>query len=130
MAKDGTGLEFLAVEAGCVADTAGGGAGGVGREGFIRGGGGGGGYLVRACGSRMGIDPRKPTMPGRSTSGLHQRGRYCLHQARSAVRCSASRMKGELHPSKNRSQDGIRRLVHAFLLCDQQGKIFILCFLV
>ena len=32
---------------------------------------------------------------GRGTSGFHQ--------ARSAVRCSASRMKGELYPSKNRS---------------------------
>ena len=30
-------------------------------------------------------------------------GRHCLHQARSAVRCSTSRMKGVLHPSKNRS---------------------------
>ena len=51
----------------------------------------------------MTIDLRIPTMPGRSTSGFHQPGRHCLHQARSAVRCSASRMKGELHPSKNRS---------------------------
>ena len=31
-------------------------------------------------------------MSGRSTSGFHQPGRHCLHQARSAVRCSASRM--------------------------------------
>ena len=53
--------------------------------------------------SRMTIDPRIPTLPGRSTSGFHQPGRHCLHQARSAVRYSASRMKGELHPSKNRS---------------------------
>ena len=48
----------------------------------------------------MTIDPRIPTMPGRSTSGFHQPGRHCLHQARSALRYSASRMKGELHPSK------------------------------
>ena len=53
--------------------------------------------------SRMTVDPRIPTMPGRSTSGFHQTGRYCLHQAQSAVRCSASHMKGELHPSKNHS---------------------------
>ena len=50
--------------------------------------------------SRMTIDPRIPTMPGRSTSGFHRPGRHRLHQARSAVRCSASRMKGELHPAK------------------------------
>ena len=37
----------------------------------------------RSC---MTIDPRIPTMPGRSTSGFHQTGRHCLHQARSAVR--------------------------------------------
>ena len=50
----------------------------------------------------MTIDPRIPTMPGRSTSGFHQPSRHCLHQARSTVRCSASRMKGgELHPCKN-----------------------------
>ena len=53
--------------------------------------------------SRMTIDPRIPTMPGRGTSGFHQLGRHRLHQARSVVRCSASGMKGDLHPSKNRS---------------------------
>ena len=53
--------------------------------------------------SRMAVDPRIPTMPGRSTSGFHQPGRHFLRQARRAVRCSASRMKGKLHPSKNRS---------------------------
>ena len=31
--------------------------------------------------SRMTIDPRVPTMPGRSTSCFHQPGRHCLHQA-------------------------------------------------
>ena len=45
--------------------------------------------------SRMTIDPRIPTMPGRSTSGFHQPGRNCLHPALNAVRRSASRMKGE-----------------------------------
>ena len=51
---------------------------------------------------RTTVDPRIPTMPGRRTSSFHQPGRYCLHQARSAVRCWASRIKGELHPTKNR----------------------------
>ena len=60
--------------------------------------------------SRMTVDPRIPTMPGRSTLGFHQTGRHCLHQARSAVRCSASRMKGELHPSKISSRADIGTL--------------------
>ena len=47
-------------------------------------------YSVVHSVSRMTIDPRIPTLPGRSTSGFHQSGRHCLHQARSAVRCSAS----------------------------------------
>ena len=77
-------------------------------------------HLVRACGlgqgvidrrdaldlmhgrSRMTIGPRILTIPGRNMSGIHRPGRHCLHQARSAVRCLASRMKGELHPAKNR----------------------------
>ena len=65
---------------------------------------GGGAYSVCAwpC-IRMTIDPRIPTMPGRRTSGFHHPGTQCLQKARSAVRGSASRMEGELHPSKNRS---------------------------
>ena len=51
--------------------------------------------------SRMTIDPSIFTLPVRSTSGFNAPGRHCLHQARSAVRCWASRMKGELHPTKN-----------------------------
>ena len=46
--------------------------------------------------SRMTINPRIPIMPGRSTSGFHRPRRHCLHQARSPVRCAASRSKGEL----------------------------------
>ena len=62
---------------------------------FAEGGAGGGGGTQFVHGrSRMTIDPRIPTMPGRSTSGFHQPGKHCLHQAQSAVRCSASRMKG------------------------------------
>ena len=30
--------------------------------------------------SRMAIEPRIPTMPGRSTSGFHQPGRHCVHR--------------------------------------------------
>ena len=72
--------------------------------------------------SRMTIDPRIPTMPGRSTSGFQQPGRHRLHHARSAVGCSVSRMKGELHPSKNRSEDGLRHLVLIFLLMDDSDQ--------
>ena len=40
-------------------------------------------------------DPRIPATSKRSTSGFHQPGRHRVHQARSAVRCSASRVNGE-----------------------------------
>ena len=89
--------------------------------------------VVRGCTqfvhgrSHVTIDPGIPTMPGRSTSGFHQPGRHCLHRARTAVRCSASRMKGELHLSKNRSQDGLRYLVPTFLLMDGSANE-LLCF--
>ena len=64
---------------------------------------GGGGVLDIMHGrNRMTVDPRIPTMSGRSSSGLHRPGRCCLPQARSAVRCSASRTEGELHLNKNR----------------------------
>ena len=69
--------------------------------------GGRGGCVCTQCvhgRSRKTIKPRIPTMPGRSMFGFHQPGRHCLHQARSAVRCSASRMKGELHPSESHAR--------------------------
>ena len=67
-----------------------------------------GGVLIIMHGrSGMTIDPRIPTIPGRRTSGFHRPGRHCLHQARSAARCWASRMKGELHPTKNLFRGGI-----------------------
>ena len=92
-------------------------------SGRIRGGGGGWVYSIFMHGrSRMTIHPRTPATPGRSTSGFHQPGRHCLHQARSAGRCSASRMKGELHPSKNRAQDGRRHLVPTSLLADNSAN--------
>ena len=69
--------------------------------------GGGGGCTQFVHGrSRMTIDPRISAMPGRSTSGFHGPGRRCLHQAPSAVRCSASRMKGEcILPKTARKKD-------------------------
>ena len=57
--------------------------------------------------SLMTIDPRILTMPGRNTSGFYQPGRHCLHQARSAVACLVSRMKGELTPTKTRLRGGL-----------------------
>ena len=70
---------------------------------FLFGRGGGGGMLKIMHGHNgMTIDPRILEMPRRSTLGFRRPGRHCLHQARSAVRCWASRTKGELHPTKNR----------------------------
>ena len=77
--------------------------------------GGGGGTQFVDGRSRMTVDPRIPTMPGWSTSDFHQPGRHFLHQARSAVRCSASRMKGELHPSKNRRKTDVGTLCFTWL---------------
>ena len=58
--------------------------------------------------SLMTLDPRIPTIePGRSTLDFYRPGRHRVHQARSAVRCWASGMKGELHPTKN--HEGGRR---------------------
>ena len=94
----------------------------------MQGRGGGGTQFVHGR-SRMTVYPRIPTMPGRSTSGYHQPGRRFLHQARDAVRCSASRMKGELHPSKNRPKDGFWCVVPTFLLMDDIANE-LLCFLV
>ena len=73
--------------------------------------------------SRMTIDPRIPTMPGRiarRASTEAQADIACLHQARStAVTCLETRMKGELHPIKNRLRaGGLWRLVRTFLLMD------------
>ena len=82
----------------------------------------GGGYSVVHGRSRMPIDPRILAVPGRSTSSFHQPGGHCLNQARSAVTCSASRMKSELHLFKNRSRNGLRRLVPAFLFMDDSAN--------
>ena len=66
--------------------------------------GGGGSQCVHGR-KRMTIDPRIPIAPARSASGFHQPGRHGLHQARIALRCSASRIKGELHPRIARKTD-------------------------
>ena len=73
------------------------------------------------CRSGMAIDARNPSRPGRSTSGSHRLIRRCLHQARSAVRCSASRMKGEQHSAKDRF------VRWTFLLVDDSIELINLC---
>ena len=62
----------------------------------------GGGVLIIMHGrSRMAIDPRLPTMPGRSTSGFHRPGADIACIKRNAPwSVRASREKGELHPTK------------------------------
>ena len=46
--------------------------------------------------------PSHPYYAGtKHVPGFHQPGRHCVGHARSAVRCSTSPMKGELHPTKN-----------------------------
>ena len=72
----------------------------------LRDGPGRGGLIITHGRSRMTIDPRSPLMPGRTTSGFNLPDRHCWHQARSAVRCWASCMKGELHPTKNHFRGG------------------------
>ena len=59
---------------------------------------------------------RIPTTPGRGTLGFYRRGSHRVHQARRAVRCSASRMKGEPHPTKSHLLGGLPHLVRT-LLC-------------
>ena len=94
---------------------------------IVREGGGGGCTPFLHGRERIAIDPRIPTMLGRSTSGFHQPGRHCLHQAQIAVRCSASRTEGELHPSKNRSYNELRHLVPTILPMDDSANK-LLCF--
>ena len=61
--------------------------------------------------SLMAIDPRIPTMPGRNTSGFHQPGRHCLHQA------SAKRRRGEFHHRGNKkSLNKLITLLYCVLL--------------
>ena len=69
------------------------------------GGVGGGGVLIIIIHgrSRMTIDTRIPT---KCRDGARRvftdQADFCLHLARSAVRCPVSHTKGELHPTKSR----------------------------
>ena len=56
-------------------------------------GGGGGALNIMHGRSHVTIDPRILAMPGRGTPDFHRPGRHYLLQARSAVKCWASRMK-------------------------------------
>ena len=57
--------------------------------------------------SRMIIDPRIPTIPGRGTSGFYRPGRHRVNQARSTVRCLVSHLQGELlYSTKNQLVGG------------------------
>ena len=62
-------------------------------------------HVVRGR-SRMTKDPRVPQCREREHVGCSPT-RYCLHQARGAVRCWASRMKVELHRTENRLWRGL-----------------------
>ena len=44
-----------------------------------------------------------------------------MHQARSTVRCSASGVKGELHPAVNHLSAGLPHFVRTFLDMDDKG---------
>ena len=63
-------------------------------------------HLVHHISTTMGEGARD----GQKRSHKNSHGRHCLHQARSVVRCSASRMAGALHPSY---QEPIVRLTSA-----------------
>ena len=54
------------------------------------------------------------SLPGRSKLGFDRPGRYRVHQARSATRSSAIRIKGWLHPTKNSLSGGLQYLVRTF----------------
>ena len=64
-------------------------------------GGGLGGVSIAIHGRsvKTNIYPRIPTLPEARQVCTDQAG-CCLHQARSAVRFSATRVKGELHPAR------------------------------
>ena len=49
-----------------------------------------------------------------------------MHQARNAMGCSASRIKGELHPAKNRLRGRLAHLVRTFLYIDDSFELMFL----
>ena len=61
--------------------------------------------------SRMAIESRIPTLPGRSMSGFHRQGRYCLHQARSAVRSTIQGFRKNLPAAEVRTVSSTYRRV-------------------
>ena len=63
---------------------------------------GGGGIHVTQGRSRMIMDPRTPYNAGTEHAGFSTTRQTLLAQAIRAVRCLSSRIKGELHPSRNR----------------------------
>ena len=76
---------------------------------IVRGGVGGvqsgwGGRVMHSR-SRMTIDLRIPTIPGRSTSYFHRPSVHGYHQARRGVWCLVSRIEGELHVPPNGGHD-------------------------
>ena len=83
----------------------------------------GGGVLGVMHGrSRTNMDPRIPTMPGRSNSGFTEQVDIFLHQARSAERYWASRVKGELHPAEDRLSGGFSCMgTTASVHCSREG---------
>ena len=64
----------------------------------------GGGWVIVVMHGRSLSDhtPSHPVTAGTEHVGFLQKRQTLLSQARSAMRCSAIRMKGELHPTKNR----------------------------
>ena len=65
-------------------------------------GGVGRGVLITIHGrSRMTMDPRIPTMPGTEHVGLSPTRQTSLAPSAKRREVSASRMKGELHPTEN-----------------------------
>ena len=62
--------------------------------------------------TRKTINPRIPSMPGRSTSGFHRPGTQCLHQARSAVGCSACRLLKNIHEADLHMDDSFNELFY------------------
>ena len=73
-----------------------------GRERVEKGGMGGEVPIIKYDRSRMTIEPRIPTCRNRARWVFDDQAGICLHQARSAVRCWAIRIKGEFHATKNR----------------------------
>ena len=64
------------------------------------------------------IDPRILQCWGGARWIFTDQVEFCLQQARNAVICSVSRMKGELRPTRNRLWGGLRHLMRTFMHMD------------